>query len=339
MEYALANKNRIEECSESLDKVFVEKKQGTLLSLSIATTQIKNAQVFITSDEVNKLFLPEQNRFHEKSGYLEKNYSILVFIKRVALLKAHKTNIKEPEKSDRITSNQAVNLLLGFSMKMDKEYPEHNDFVKKVIDPFIKTNFFSFYSQKGGSTYENIKNKEFNKDEVTKKLLYKYGNIYDEWLNKQEEIEAFNNSAFYSQDRISTMEFLKWAALKGFIKEIEESKDHQETGNKGERNYPEWLALELHKQLTEQGLISGDFNSMWQWLPKHKNTLPFLADRLSKCFEEECPLNRKQPNLTAYIKYSGTSFRQVTATTDRTMISKIDTVIQNLQAYKAKIKT
>ena len=78
---------------------------------------------------------------------------------------------------------------------------------------------------------------------------------------------------------------------------------------------------------------------MWQWLPKHKNTLPFLADRLSKRFEEECPLNRKQPNLTAYIKYSGTSFRQVTATSDRTMISKIDTVIQSLQAYKAKIKT
>ncbi len=48
MEYALANKNRVEECSESLDKVFVEKKQGTLLSLTIATTHIKNAQVSIT---------------------------------------------------------------------------------------------------------------------------------------------------------------------------------------------------------------------------------------------------------------------------------------------------
>jgi len=132
--------------------------------------------------------------------------------------------------------------------------------------------------------------------------------------------------------KTKTQVFLEWAVLKGFIKEIEENR---ETTSKGDRSYPEWLAKELHKQLTEQGLISGDYDLMWQWLPKRKNTLPYLSDRLSKYFKEECPLNRKQPNLTAYIKYSGTDFRKVSETTDRVMISKIDTVIQNLLSKEA----
>jgi len=136
---------------------------------------------------------------------------------------------------------------------------------------------------------------------------------------------------------IPTEDFIDSAIDKKILKNSKSNKkDHQETGNKGERNYPEWLAKELYKQLTEQNLISGDYGSMWQWLPKHKNTLSFLADRLTACFEEECPLNRKQPNLTAYIKYSGTDFRKVSETTDRVIISKIDTVIQNLLSKRPK---
>jgi len=150
-------------------------------------------------------------------------------------------------------------------------------------------------------------------------------------LFRSEENQSLKRK--FEHNEINTKDFLRWAVDKGFIKEIEESIDNQETTSEA-RNYPEWLAKELHKQLTEQCLISGDYASMWQWLPKYKNTLPYLADKLSAVFQEECPPTRKQPNLTAYIEYSGTEFRKVPLSTDRTITSKIDTVINNLKSNK-----
>jgi len=142
-------------------------------------------------------------------------------------------------------------------------------------------------------------------------------------------------------------EFINFALVNKFIKpteniktikDIEKKTDSTNSNHSGEDNdrvYPDWLSNGLHKGLLKHGLIHGKYDSMWEWLP-YKNTLAYLADELSSKFKTECPIERKQPNLTAYIKYSGTKFHKVSESKDYKTRDKIDIVISILKELKPK---
>jgi len=130
-----------------------------------------------------------------------------------------------------------------------------------------------------------------------------------------------------SENGVYTESFIPWAIDKGFIEE----KVVDNNVNPKVRNYPEDFSKTLHKQLTKNGLISGIFNDMWTWLPNHKNTLGYLADELSSKFSDTCPVHKKQPNLTAYIKYEGAKFRSMAVSKDYEIKDKIDLAISEMK--------
>ncbi len=137
-----------------------------------------------------------------------------------------------------------------------------------------------------------------------------------------------------SKGGVYTEQFIPWAIDKKFIeKTVKDQTGNKTTGkvDSEKRNYPEEFAKELHKQLTDQGLISGGLNEMWLWLPI-QSALVNLADKLSIKFSDECPSSRKGVYLLAYIEKSGkTPFNKLIASNNSPILRKIDNAISGLK--------
>lgn len=146
------------------------------------------------------------------------------------------------------------------------------------------------------------------------------------WLSLSKECQLLKQK-FKKLDQIPVNECIKWLVVKGYY-------EKQKTENTENRIYPEWLAKGLYEHLTSQRLIEGDYGQMWTWTPKYKNSLAYLADELSSKFKSECPIERKQPNLTSYIEYSGARFRQMSESKDYPARDKINIVISKLKKNK-----
>ena len=133
-----------------------------------------------------------------------------------------------------------------------------------------------------------------------------------------------------AEDKVYTKGFIRWAIEKGLFIEVSDNKTIHKIGPE-ERNYSKKFSKELHKQLTKNNLISGEFDEIWTWLVP-QNALALLADKLSMKFPKECPPSRKQLNLLAYIKNPGKSaLRKTVPSNNRPIIQKIDSVILKLR--------
>jgi hypothetical protein len=133
-----------------------------------------------------------------------------------------------------------------------------------------------------------------------------------------------------TEDKVYTKGFIRWAIEKGLFIEVSDNKTIHKIGPE-ERNYSKKFSKELHKQLTKNNLISGEFDEIWTWLVP-QNALALLADKLSMKFPKECPPSRKQLNLLAYIKNPGKSpLNKTVPSNNGPIIQKIDSVIHKLR--------
>ena len=170
-------------------------------------------------------------------------------------------------------------------------------------------------------------------DPPEKHLLDTNHELLHELLEKTDELKLLNSlfaihneKSFIEGDYIFTKQLIEWLLNNKLI-----VKSNELIKPSTPRNYSENFAEELYKQLTIQGLISGEFDEMWVWEAK-KNVLPSLAGKLSSKFTEECPWNTVEIDLLAYIANPSTNrLSQVKPSVNRTALTKIDLVISALK--------
>jgi hypothetical protein len=156
-------------------------------------------------------------------------------------------------------------------------------------------------------------------------------NVFEFIFWNTEQNQMLKTSAYLQNRKISSENLLDLADKYNFF-----VKPKHTSKSVSNRIYPKWLSKGLHDYLTAQGLIKGEYNQMWAWTPKYKNSLGYLADELSSNFKVECPVERKQPNLTAYIEYSGAKFHKMGESKNYETRDKIDIVISKLNELNSK---